>query len=425
MRRTRSLVGSLVLSGMLVAGSATAGSDVILSAQGEYLDAYLTQQVGAFPPGRYAFVVPDDPAHGGRHLNGNVCFFPSTYKDKNGFTHTHPRFGQFVEADDTFDEACNATLVDDADVGNPNHARCAPAGAEFVGNDPAGWGVMNPDGSWGRKVIHTVGCGAGGQGGPCDNAGASLGTIDPQGCLFDQSGNLWGTDVGADGDFTNTTGSLIIFFADGDYDDYCVVLDRLPSPAMPGYDGWKNVLLPLSGGGTVLRLTDSLPFRFPTSRADCPGADHQVKVPPLVTVFTIFPLSLTATPSQIVRKPNTNHWYMSSVLIFPGINEYTNLGLPVALAVAPFAAKNPIGLDVGRDGTIYFSELNLQNDAATQTFFQTGCGSVSRAKPGQTPVQMSGGLRFPDGIKVVDSDLLDLSGLQPPLVLDPNTCAPE
>src|SRR5438309_4682550 len=113
---------------------------------------------------------------------------------------------------------------------------------------------------------------------------------------------------------------------------------------------------------------------------------------------------------------------MASVLLFPGINEYTNLGLPVGIAVKPFDAKNPIGLDVARDGTIYYSELNLQTDPATQTFFSTGCGSVSKAKPGQTPELVSGGLRFPDGITVVDSDLLDLKGLQPPLVLDPTSC---
>jgi len=420
MLRTRSLVGLVMLCGVLVAGSATAGSDVVLSAQGEYLDAYLTQRVHSHPAGRYAFVVPDDPAHGGRHLNGKSCFFPTTYKDKNGFTHDNPHHGQFVAADDTFDEAC------DAQIGGGPVDRCTTTGANWVGDDPAGWAIMNKDGSWDGRVIHAVGCGPNGQGGPCDLADATTGTIDPQGCFFDQSGNLWGTDVGHDGDFTNHTGSLVVFFADGDYSDYCVVLDSLPSPAMPAFDGNKNILLPLSGAGVVLRLTDSfLPFRFPTSRADCPGADHKVTLPPLPSVFTIFPLSLTATPSQIVRKPNTNRWYMASVLLFPGINEYTNLGIPVGLAVKPFDAKNPIGLDVGRDGTIYFSELNLQTDPATQTFFETGCGSVSKAKPGQTPVLMSGGLRFPDGITVVDSDRLDLSGLTDALVLDPTTCEPE
>ena len=416
MMRERSLLGSLVLCAAAAAAPSIATAfDVVLQAQGEYLDAYLTEPLRhgnhgsiIFPAGRYAFVVPDDPAHGGRHLNGNVCFFPP------GVGHD----GQFVAADDVFDEACNA------EIGGGPADRCTPEGEHWVGDDPPGWAIMNEDGSWGGRVIHAVGCGPNGQGGPCDLEGASLGTRDPQGCFFDRRGNLWGTDVGADGDFTNTSGALLVFFAEGDYTDYCVVADSLPSPAMPAYDG-RNILLPLSGAGTVLRLTDAPLLGFPRSRADCPDPDRKVKTPPLTTVFTMFPLSLTATPAQIVRKPRTKHWYMASVLAPPAIFEYGALGLISGITVKPLDAKNPIGLDVASNGEVWFSELNLQNDAVAGEVFTTGCGSLSKAKPGHPPVLVASGLRFPDGVTIIDSSRLDLRGLQPPLILDPASCAPE
>src|SRR5262250_725923 len=76
--------------------------DVVLNAQGEFLDAYLVNGK-AFPP-RVAFIDPDPPdpdsldvpARVGRHVNGKLCFWP------RGFGHN----GQFIMADDTYREAC-------------------------------------------------------------------------------------------------------------------------------------------------------------------------------------------------------------------------------------------------------------------------------------------------------------------------------
>src|SRR5437867_13056151 len=77
--------------------------DVVLNAQGEYLDAYVVNGT-AFPP-KYVFVDPDPvnpdsplspPPRVGRHLNGKLCFFPPH------IGHNH----QFVVADDTYREAC-------------------------------------------------------------------------------------------------------------------------------------------------------------------------------------------------------------------------------------------------------------------------------------------------------------------------------
>src|SRR5437762_1756659 len=102
--------------------------DVVLNAQGEFLDAYLVNGA-AFPP-KKIFDQPDpaDPSslsgpapRGGRHLNGKLCFFP------RGFGHN----GQYVIADDTYREAC-------LDTSTPQ-ARCSVTrrGSRwYVGTDP-------------------------------------------------------------------------------------------------------------------------------------------------------------------------------------------------------------------------------------------------------------------------------------------------
>jgi hypothetical protein len=414
------MVASLSLAGLGAEADRAAAFDVVLSSQGEYLDAYLVKPTGIE---RKAFVVPDDPAHGGRHINGKICFFPESAPSAY--------HGKLVAADDTFDEACNATVAADG-----ASARCSrnDGGGQpnptFVGDDPAGWAVLNNDGSWfDRRVIHTRGCEPDGQGGACDLGPASPGSVDPQGCFFDPAGNLWGTDVGHDGDFTNHDGVLVVFFAASDYRDYCIVADTLLSPAMPAYeeDILPSIYLPLSGAGQIQRLI-SLPLpvlTFPQSRADCPGDDHKVTFPALTIPFTLPLLSGTLTPAAIVRKPGTTNWYVASVLLPAAILEYNSLGLLVGSALPPMAMpKNPEGLDVGSDGTIYYSELNLQTDALAGEFFSTGCGSVSKYKPGDpAPTTLAEHLRFPDGITVVDSCKLDLTNLAPPS--DETFCASE
>src|SRR2546423_13917175 len=69
------MVASLSLAGLGAEADRAVAFDVVLSSQGEYLDAYLVKPTGIE---RKAFVVPDDPAHGGRHINGKGCFFPRT-----------------------------------------------------------------------------------------------------------------------------------------------------------------------------------------------------------------------------------------------------------------------------------------------------------------------------------------------------------
>src|SRR2546425_3013745 len=94
--RGRALIAALGLAALLLPHVVARAFDVVLSTQGEYMDAYLVNGT-AFPP-KYVFDDPDpaNPAsitgtapRGGRHLNGKLCFFPP------GLGRNH----QFVVAD--------------------------------------------------------------------------------------------------------------------------------------------------------------------------------------------------------------------------------------------------------------------------------------------------------------------------------------
>jgi hypothetical protein len=77
---------------------------------------------------------------------------------------------------------------------------------------------------------------------------------------------------------------------------------------------------------------------------------------------------------------------------------------------------------VGSDGTLYYSELNLNADTST------GCGRVSMVRfvngTPQAPQVLGQNLLFPDGVTVVDSSQIHVNFLTlPPAVEpDPSTC---
>src|SRR3989475_11555839 len=142
------LVFAVALAFLLLPRAFARAFDVVLNAQGEFMDAYLVNGT-AFPP-KYVFIDPDlanpdsitgTPPRGGRHVNGQLCFFPK------GFGHD----GDFLIADDTYREAC-------LDPKTPQ-ARCKIRKKNskwYVGRDPDGWAVFHKKGKWTRQHIHTA-----------------------------------------------------------------------------------------------------------------------------------------------------------------------------------------------------------------------------------------------------------------------------
>ena len=410
-RRRLLLVIAAALAVLLPRRMPAHAFDVVLNAQGEFLDAYLVNGT-AFPP-KVVFIDPDPanpdsvsgtPPRVGRHVNGKLCFFP------RGIGHN----GQFVIADDTYREAC-------LDRASPQ-ARCgvtARGSRFFVGTDPDGWGVFGRNGRWKKRHIHT----------PWNYPAEAQpqGTIDPQGCVFDAQGNLFGNDVGS-GDPTNMDtsqrGSLIVFFPGPrrQYETYCFLDKDLSQAGMPAMDEAGNLYVAETGMGRMWKYSPP----FPSSAADCPNPDHLVTTSPTKAMF---PTPGALTPVSIVRVPGTDHWYIASVLLpgVPGlgggiINEYTADGVLVRNIVPSNMLKNPIGMDVGSDGTLYYAELNLNPDAST------GCGRVSMAQfvdgMPQAPQVLGKNLSFPDGVTVVDSTQLrvNFAKLPPAPEPSPSTC---
>ncbi|PYN79931.1 MAG: hypothetical protein DMD97_04205 [Candidatus Rokuibacteriota bacterium] len=413
------------------------GFDVVINSQGEFADAYLVNGT-AFPP-KYVFIDPDPavpicpdatnpdcskPPRVGKHVNGKLCFFPP------GVGHNR----QFVMAEDGYRESCQDWRNSQGQLQPQSRCSVTRRGSRFyIGRNPDGWGVFKKNGKWNKRYnINTAWPGFStypqGQGSPTPQP---QGNIDPQGCVFDANGNMYGNDVGT-GDPTNMTpsdqGSLLVFFP-GErhrYDTYCFLDNNLSQAGMPAMDEAGNIYLAETGRGMMWKYSPP----FPSSAADCPGTDHLVTTAPTKTMF---PVQVTApTPAAIVRVPGTDHWYIDSVLLpgVPGsgggiINEYDANGVfvrNIVQNVPPGTLLNPLGMDVGSDGTLYYAELNLNPDTST------GCGRVSMVRfvggTPQAPQVLGQNLSFPDGVTVIDSSQVHVNFLKLPPAPEPapSTC---
>jgi len=375
---------------VLIAVSPAGAFEVVLSTQGEYMDGYLVNGK-AFPP---RVIVNDPDPHppdsltvppyiGGRHLNGKVCFFPSRVR-------RHHR--QYVVADDEYREAC----LDP----NPPQARCAvtdPKSRFYVGKSLDGWAVFDPNGRWTRQHINVEGQPA------VDQNDDPQGAKDPQGCAFLPDGRLIATDVGSENGVND--GALMIFFPGGPhggYDSYCFLDKALADPGMPALDAAGDVYVPEPQGLRVTKF--SAPF--PSSTADCANPERLVTTPPRKSTWLASGVGGLTIPGSITRVRGSDHFYVAGVLGPPIINEYDANGAFVRNIVPAGVPKNPLGMDVGRDGTLYYAELNL--DPMT---FNPRCGSVSmvqfdEAGQPKPPVTLGMHLQFPDGITVVESSRL-------------------
>jgi hypothetical protein len=408
MKKTLLPVVAVVLALPAVQRAARA-YDVVLNAQGEYLDAYVID--GTEPPRRVVFIDPDPPepdnpkgkpARVGRHVNGKVCFFPKGFGPKGGF----------VIADDTYREAC-------LDRRSQPQARCSVTkrgNRNYVGKDPDGWGVFKKNGKWAKRVIHID------VEGEFSDDNQPQGTVDPQGCVFDEHGNLFATDVGH-GDFGSPDGAFLVFFPGKKkrYDSYCFLDKALGAPGMPVRDDAGNIYIPEP---SALKVTKFSP-PFPSSAADCDNPEHLVTTPPTKSVFLASSGNL-AIPAGIARVPMSDHFYLGSV-IAPTIAEFDANGAFVRTIVPQGVPKNPLGIDVGADGTVYYAELNLDPVGMFPR-----CGSVSRVRFDESgaplpPEQLGRYLRFPDGVTVTDSKRLRVKfdKLPPAPEGDPSGCGGE
>jgi hypothetical protein len=404
----RVLAASLLLLGLVLHGGRKASAyEVVLSTQGEYLDAYLVNGK-PFPPRvivndpdphpKDALVTP--PYIGGRHLNGQVCLFPPR---------AH-RPQQWIAAEDAYRESCLHPKVP--------QARCSvtnPFSPFFLGTDPDGWAIMNRDGSWSREHIHTE----------WDvTQPQPQGNKDPQGCVFDSQARLFATDVGSEETGLND-GSLIVFFPGDDhkYKGYCFLDKGLADPGMPAMDSHGNIYVPEPQASKVTVFSPP----YPRSPHDCDNADRLVtKKPGKRTWLSGGGEGGLNIPVSITRAPHS-HWYVAGAIFPPIINEYDAKGNFVRNIVPADVPKNPLGMAVGRDRTLYYAELNLD-----PTRFSPRCGRVSMVrfdgKGNPLPPETLGEhLRFPDGITVIDSSKLRINykSLLPSPELDASQCGGE
>jgi hypothetical protein len=394
---------AIALAAVVVLARPALGFDVVLNAQGEFVDAYTID--GTEPPRRLVFVDPDPadpdsikgrPPRVGRHLNGKLCFFPQ------GFGHD----GGFVAADDTYREACLDR--------NPPQARCRVkrrGSPWYVGKDPDGWGVFKANGKWTKRVIAT----------PWDfSEPKPQGNIDPQGCAFDAQGRLFLTDVG-NGSFGSNDGSLLVFFPGrrNRYDTYCFIDRSLGAPGMPIMDDAGSLYVPEPA---ATRLTKFSP-PFPSSAADCDNAEHLVTTSPTKAVV---PTPGILTAAGITRIPGSSSFYLASVVLPAVVNEYDPTGAFVRTIVPEGVPANPLGIDVGSDGTVYYAELNLDPKELSPR-----CGRVSRVRfAGGAPLApelLATRLRFPDGVTVADSSRFKVNFAKLPAAvdIDPSRCGGE
>ncbi len=360
------LTAVLLLAAAAVPPAIAHAFEVVLSTQGEYADAYLVNGK-PFPP-RVAFIDPDppDPAC----LPSDPACVP-------------PRVGRHVNGKLCF------------------FPRRAHRPGQFGGK-------------WTREHIHT----------PWDFSGPQpQGNKDPQGCVFDKKGRMFGNDVGSENGVSD--GSLIVFFPGKDrrYTTFCFLDKGLADPGMPAMDDKGNLYVPEPAAAKLTKFSPP----FPSSAADCDNPEHLVTTPPVKSRFIAPRAGGLNIPVSIVRVPHSKHWYVAGPIFPPIINEYDADGAFVRNIVPANVPKNPLGMDVGHDGTLYYAELNL--DPVT---FNTRCGSVSMVRfdkhgQPQPPVTLGKNLLFPDGVTVVRSSrfAVNFRQLPPSPDLTPAECGGE
>lgn len=386
MRRTAAAGMALAAAvALLPAGGATAEIDlpVLFSPQGNQLDAY---HLGDEHPAQSVFI--PSASGGGKDLNGQVCPFP-----------------------------------------DGRHILLGKDSGQTIGV-PQGWGVFDLETR--REVGKLI---------------AGYGTTpqpEPYGCAIetDAAGSVRRIFVGqvGEGSFTSADGQLIVFFPTSAALDavfgrrtaeqvcpggdcaaltkadshWCVLDGDLRTAGGLAMDGAGNVYVaesapsppPNPAPGRILKYSPP----FPSSPAEC-GT-----VAPSPSTFIQDVRSGTPAAIAAARDSNgapTGHWYVSSVVFPPAVNEYDATGNFVRNIVPP-GFGTPYGLTVGPEGTLYLADLGitvsptgLADDPGRFGIGPgDGEGSVQRVRfAGGIPLPpevLKDGLDFPDGLGILE-----------------------
>lgn len=368
----------------LAVPSATAATRgrVLFSPQGNQLDVY---DLGREPPSWRAFI--PEAARGGKDLNGQVC----------RLTDRHILLGE--------------------DSGQTKGV-------------PQGWGIFDVDTR--RQVGKLIA-----------TYPRGVATPEPHGCAVerDRRGRItriFVSQVGS-GNFEAADGQLIVFFASssgldavlgrrtprqvcprGDCSglttadaDFCVIHAGIRSAGSITMDARGRIYVPEfaptappSGAAPGRVLLFDGPF--PRSSARCVTSEPS----------TFIQDAQTATPGAIAaardaRGRPTGHWYVSSVIFPPVVNEYDAGGAFVRNVLPPGFAT-PFGLAVDRAGTMYVADLGIDFDPTRipdnpdRVGIDThdGEGSVLRVRfvdgSPQPPEYLKTGLDYPDGLGLLE-----------------------
>jgi hypothetical protein len=275
---------------------------------------------------------------------------------------------------------------------------------------PPGWGVFTADGRPVGKLTATYFVEQG----------------EPYGCGFDAQGRLFTTELGNVG-FGRPRGQLILWYPPfarfpgppGAYPDttatsgnFCKLATDIGNAIGLAIDDRGRVYVASSGRGAIHRFTPPFPAA-PDAASGC-GARDASGAPLAEAVRREVFFRGLYTFSGLAMAPN-GHLYAASV--FTG--EILELDLEGRLVRAvlepegwlpPFPTGNPMGLAVGADGALYYTDLDLTWDGLSIAPGPDGKVRRIRFDAAGDPLPpeiLMDGLAFPDGLGVGPGALPD------------------